>query len=49
MARMSNAVAKGYLSWKITVPVQGVVMVHLSDVIHPMVDKSESKTRRRVC
>jgi len=34
-----NAVARGDLSQKITVPVQGVVMVQLKDVINGMVDK----------
>jgi hypothetical protein len=32
-----NAVARGDLSQKITVPVQGVVMVQLKDVINTMV------------
>lgn len=34
-----KAVALGDLSQKITVPVQGVVMVQLKDVINTMVDK----------
>ncbi|KAG1828463.1 hypothetical protein DFJ58DRAFT_877186 [Suillus subalutaceus] len=38
-ARVCNAVARGDLSQKITVPVQGVVMVQLKDVINTMVDK----------
>jgi osomolarity two-component system sensor histidine kinase NIK1 len=37
--RVCNAVARGDLSPKITVPVQGVVMVQLKDVINTMVDK----------
>ncbi|KZT34623.1 HAMP TYPE histidine kinase, partial [Sistotremastrum suecicum HHB10207 ss-3] len=39
VARVCNAVAAGDLSQKITVPVQGVVMVQLKDVINAMVDK----------
>lgn len=39
VARVCNAVARGDLSQKITVPVQGVVMVQLKDVINSMVDK----------
>ena len=39
VARVCNAVARGDLSQKITVPVQGVVMVQLKDVINAMVDK----------
>jgi len=39
VARVCNAVARGDLSQKITVPVQGVVMVQLKDVINKMVDK----------
>ncbi|KAG5340861.1 Hybrid signal transduction histidine kinase J [Termitomyces sp. T112] len=39
IARVCNAVARGDLSQKITVPVQGVVMVQLKDVINTMVDK----------
>ena len=38
-ARVCNAVAHGDLSQKITVPVQGVVMVQINDVINGMVDK----------
>ncbi|KII84955.1 hypothetical protein PLICRDRAFT_116963 [Plicaturopsis crispa FD-325 SS-3] len=38
VARVCNAVARGDLSQKITVPVQGVVMVQLKDVINTMVD-----------
>ncbi|KAF9031770.1 hypothetical protein BJ165DRAFT_1358177 [Panaeolus papilionaceus] len=37
--RVCNAVARGDLSQKITVPVQGVFMVQLKDVINTMVDK----------
>lgn len=37
VARVCNAVARGDLSQKITVPVQGVVMVQLKDVINTMV------------
>jgi len=37
VARVCNAVARGDLSMKITVPVQGVVMVQLKDVINTMV------------
>lgn len=36
VARVCNAVARGDLSQKITVPVQGVVMVQLKDVINTM-------------
>jgi hypothetical protein len=39
VARVCKAVADGDLSQKITVPVQGVVMVQLKDVINTMVDK----------
>ncbi|KAG6915218.1 hypothetical protein DXG01_012663 [Tephrocybe rancida] len=39
VARVCNAIARGHLSQKITVPVQGVVMVQLKDVINTMVDK----------
>ncbi|KAH9911696.1 histidine kinase [Amylocystis lapponica] len=38
VARVCNAVARGDLSQKITVPVQGVVMVQLKEVINGMVD-----------
>lgn len=41
VARVCNAVARGDLSQKITVPVQGVVMVQLKDVINTMVSKNE--------
>lgn len=44
VARVCNAVARGDLSQKITVPVQGVVMVQLKDVINTMVFP-ERKTR----
>lgn len=37
VSRVCQAVARGDLSQKITVPVQGVVMVHLKDVINTMV------------
>jgi osomolarity two-component system sensor histidine kinase NIK1 len=40
VARVCNAVARGDLSQKITVPVQGVVMVQLKDVINTMVRSS---------
>ena len=40
IARVCNAVARGDLSQKITVPVQGVVMVQLKDVINTMVHSS---------
>ena len=40
IARVCNAVARGDLSQKITVPVQGVVMVQLKDVINTMVFSS---------
>ena len=40
VARVCNAVARGDLSQKITVPVQGVVMVQLKDVINTMVCSS---------
>lgn len=39
MARVCKAVADGDLSQKITVPVQGMVMVTLKEVINTMVDK----------
>jgi len=39
VARVCNAVARSNLSQKITVPVQGVIMVQLKDVINGMVDK----------
>jgi hypothetical protein len=39
IARVCNAVARGDLSQKITVPVQGVVMMQLKDVVNGMVDK----------
>lgn len=39
VARVCNAVARGDLSQKITVPVQGVVMVQLKDVINTMVSQ----------
>ncbi|KAL0575323.1 Histidine kinase osmosensor [Marasmius crinis-equi] len=39
VARVCKAVADGDLTQKITVPVQGVVMVTLKDVINTMVDK----------
>ncbi|KIJ42807.1 hypothetical protein M422DRAFT_253899 [Sphaerobolus stellatus SS14] len=39
VARVCKAVALGDLSQKITVPVQGSVMVQLKDVINTMVDK----------
>ncbi|KDQ51728.1 hypothetical protein JAAARDRAFT_139768 [Jaapia argillacea MUCL 33604] len=39
VARVCNAVARGDLSQKITVPVQGVVMVELKEVINSMVDR----------
>ncbi|KAK1233995.1 histidine kinase osmosensor [Marasmius sp. AFHP31] len=39
VARVCKAVADGDLSQKITVPVQGMVMVTLKDVINTMVDK----------
>jgi osomolarity two-component system sensor histidine kinase NIK1 len=37
VSRVCNAVARGDLSQKITVPVQGVVMVQLKEVINTMV------------
>ncbi|KAF9254420.1 hypothetical protein L218DRAFT_886343 [Marasmius fiardii PR-910] len=39
VARVCKAVAAGDLSQKITVPVQGIVMVSLKEVINQMVDK----------
>ncbi|KAH9929248.1 uncharacterized protein B0H18DRAFT_953709 [Fomitopsis serialis] len=46
VARVCNAVARGDLSQKITVPVQGVVMVQLKEVINAMVkDISKEVTR----
>ncbi|KAI0072317.1 hypothetical protein K474DRAFT_1728124 [Panus rudis PR-1116 ss-1] len=58
VARVCNAVARGDLSQKITVPVQGVVMVQLKEVINTMVNKlgqfaeevtSRSRNRRHWC
>ena len=37
VAKVCNAVARGDLSQKITVPVQGPVMIQLKDVINTMV------------
>ena len=37
IARVCNAVARGDLCQKVTVPVQGVVMVQLKDVVNTMV------------
>ncbi|KAI0312759.1 hypothetical protein OF83DRAFT_1066664 [Amylostereum chailletii] len=45
VAKVCAAVAAGDLSMKITVPVQGVVMVELKDVINTMVDKLGTVTR----
>ena len=42
VARVCNAVARGDLSQKITVPVQGVVMIQLKDVINAMVRRPRS-------
>lgn len=42
VARVCNAVARGDLSQKITVPVQGVVMVQLKEVINTMVCSSQN-------
>ncbi|KAK7682164.1 hypothetical protein QCA50_014751 [Cerrena zonata] len=39
IARVCNAVSRGDLSRRITVPVQGAVMVQLKDVVNEMVDK----------
>ena len=39
VAKVCNAVARGDLSQKITVPVQGVVMAQLKEVINGMVEK----------
>ena len=39
VTRVCNAVAWGDLSQKITIVVQGVVMVQLKDIINTMVDK----------
>ncbi|EKM50990.1 uncharacterized protein PHACADRAFT_262909 [Phanerochaete carnosa HHB-10118-sp] len=39
VAKVCNAVARGDLSQKITVPVQGPVMIQLKDVINTMVEK----------
>ncbi|KAF8815624.1 hypothetical protein BYT27DRAFT_7249003 [Phlegmacium glaucopus] len=39
VTRVFNAVARGDLFQKITVPVQGVVVVRLKDVINTMIDK----------
>ena len=44
VARVCEAVARGDLSQKITVPVQGVVMVQLKDVINTMVS-TRTKTK----
>lgn len=45
VARVCNAVARGDLSNKITVPVQGTVMVQLKDVINTMVCITSSFNR----
>ena len=37
IARVCNAVARGDLSHKITMPVQGIIMVQLKDVVNTMV------------
>ena len=47
VARVCNAVARGDLSQKITVPVQGVVMVQLKEVINTMVCDVESQNSNR--
>ena len=47
VARVCNAVARGDLSQKITVPVQGVVMVQLKEVINTMVCEVESQNSNR--
>jgi osomolarity two-component system sensor histidine kinase NIK1 len=39
VVRVCNAVARGDLSHKITVPFQGVFMIQLKDVVDGMVDK----------
>ena len=49
VARVCNAVARGDLSQKITVPVQGVVMVQLKDVINTMVDKLGQFAKEVTC
>lgn len=41
IARVCNAVAHGDLTHRITVPVQGPLMVQLKDVVNTMVDKLE--------
>lgn len=46
VARVCNAVARGDLSQKITVPVQGVVMVQLKDVINTMVKNKNSSVKK---
>ena len=46
VARVCNAVARGDLSQKITVPVQGVVMIQLKDVINAMVRRSALTPQR---
>jgi len=48
VSRVCNAVAKGDLSQKITVPVQGVVMVQLKDVINTMVRALSHVVSRRI-
>lgn len=47
VARVCNAVARGDLSQKITVPVQGVVMVQLKEVINTMVCEVELQNSNR--
>ena len=47
VARVCNAVARGDLSQKITVPVQGVVMIQLKDVINAMVCLIDSRLAER--
>jgi osomolarity two-component system sensor histidine kinase NIK1 len=39
IARVCNAVARGDLSQKVTVPVQGVFMIQFRDVVNRMVEK----------
>lgn len=48
VARVYNAVARGDLSQKITVPVQGVVMVQLKDVINTMFAKEVTRVSQEV-
>ncbi|KAG5338698.1 hypothetical protein C0989_006563 [Termitomyces sp. Mn162] len=45
VARVCDAVARGDLSQKITVPVHGAIMVQIKDVVNTMVDKLSQFTK----